>query len=184
LRELPEHVLLVIDEAYVEFPDADDFVSALELRELRENMLVLRTFSKAFGLAALRVGYAVGTARAVGLVDRVRAPYNVSSLAISAALAALDDLAHVDRYVQLARAERPRVTTALERMGLRVAPSQANFLLVDVGGDGRRVAEQLQRKGVMVRATPAPIASCVRVTIGLPQDNDRMLTALTAVLGR
>ncbi len=182
LRELPERVVAVIDEAYVEFPDAEDYVTALELRDLRERLLVLRTFSKAYGIAGSRVGYALGPAELVGYLHRMRAPFNVNSLGQIGALAALDDTAHVERYVALNTAERPRVAAGLRELGLTVAPSQANFVLVDFGRPGREVYDALLRKGVILRPMPAPIDTWLRITIGTPDQNDRLLGAVKELL--
>jgi histidinol-phosphate aminotransferase len=182
LRSLPERVIAVLDEAYCEFADAPDYVSALELRELHENLIVLRTFSKAYGLAAYRVGYGIAPARIVDYLDRVRAPFNVSSIGIAAACAALEDREHLARYVAMNGAERAKVSAGLAQLGLRVAPSQANFVLVDFGTEARPIYERLLRKGVIVRPMPKPISSSLRITIGLPAENERMLQAVQQVI--
>lgn len=182
VRELPEQVLLVLDEAYVEFADAGDYTSALSLRHLRERLIVLRTFSKAYGLAALRVGYAIGPAAIVSYLHRTRAPFNVGTLGQVAAVAALDDTEHVSRYVEMNKIERARVARTLGELGLRVAPSQANFVLVDFARPGREVYDRLLRMGVIVRPMPPPIATWQRITIGLPEENDRLLSAVRETL--
>ncbi len=182
LRELPEWVLAVVDEAYVQFADADDYVSAMELRHLRERLLVLRTFSKAYGLAAMRVGYAVGPKDLVGYLNRTRAPFNVGTLGQVAARAALADQAHVERYVALNREERARLTKELGELGLKVAPSQANFLLVDFAQPGKEVFERMLRKGVIIRPMPAPIDTWLRITVGLPEENDRLVAAVRELI--
>ena len=178
LRGLPERVVAVIDEAYLEFVDAPDFASALTLRSVHERLLVLRTFSKAYGLAALRVGYGIGTRPIVDFLNRVRAPFNANSLAQVAARAALGDQAHVDRYVAMNRTERARVTAELSQLGYAVAPSQANFVLVDFSVPGKDIYEKLLRRGVIVRPMPPPIATWLRITIGLPDENTRLLAAV------
>jgi len=182
LRETPERVVVVLDEAYVEFADAPDFVSALELRHLRERLLVLRTFSKAYGIAGLRVGYGIGPAPLVDFLQRMRAPFNVSLLGLAGARAALKDPEHVARYVALNRRERARVGSALTELGLRVAPSQANFVLVDFARPGREVYEALLHHGVIVRAMPAPLDTWLRITLGTEPQNDRLLAAVREVL--
>jgi histidinol-phosphate aminotransferase len=178
LRELPPHVIAVIDEAYFEFPDADDYASALEMRGLRERLVVLRTFSKAYGLATLRVGYAIAPPSIIGYLNRVRAPFNVGALSQEAARVALTDPEHVERYVALNAKERARVAEALEGLGLRVAPSQANFLLVDFGQPGPEIYDRLLRQGVIVRPMPPPIDTWQRITVGLPEENDRLIGAI------
>lgn len=178
LRELPPHILAVIDEAYVQFADASDYVSALELRGLRERLMVLRTFSKAYGLAAMRVGYAIAPPAIVDYLNRTRAPFNVNSLGQIAARAALCDPAHVERYVAMNREQRARVTHELGALGLDVAPSQANFVLVDFRRPGKEVFDRLLRMGVIVRPMPPPIETWLRITVGLPEENDRLLSAV------
>ncbi len=178
LRSLPPRVIAVLDEAYAQFATAADFASALQLRATRERLVVLRTFSKAYGLASLRVGYAVAPPKIVAYLDRVRAPFNVGGLAQAAARAALGDLEHVARTIENNTRERERVTRALEALGLRVAPSEANFVLVDVRTSGRAVYERMLQRGVIVRPMPAPIETWLRITIGVRDENDRMLATL------
>lgn len=178
LRELPPSVLAVIDEAYVQFADAPDYVSALELRGLRERLMILRTFSKAYGLAALRVGYAIAPPSVVGYLNRTRAPFNVSTLGQVAARAALADEEHLERYVAMNRVERDRLTRELRALGLEVAPSQANFVLANFGRPGKAVFERLLSMGVIIRPMPAPIDTWLRITVGLPEENDRLLGAV------
>ncbi|MFW2387005.1 MAG: histidinol-phosphate transaminase [Polyangiales bacterium] len=182
LRELPERVLAVVDEAYVEYVDADDFSPATELRDSRERLAILRTFSKAYGLAGLRVGYAIGTPELVEHLDRLRAPFNVGTAGHVAARAALEDQAHLQATVEATIRDRKALCAALERAGLRVAPSQANFVLVDVGRRGRAVYEALLHEGVIVRPMPPPLETWLRVTVGLPQENERFLDSLGRVL--
>lgn len=182
LRALPERTVAVIDEAYVEFADASDYASALDLRSLHERLIVLRTFSKAYGLAAFRVGYAIATPRIIDYLDRVRAPFNVSSIGLAAAEAALTDPEHLARYVAHNTRERARVRAALAALGLTVAPSQANFVLVHFPDRGRELADALLRRGVITRRTPPPIDDWLRITIGTEAENDRLLTTLRDLL--
>jgi histidinol-phosphate aminotransferase len=181
IREAPPDVIVAVDEAYAEYADAPDYQTALALRGLRERLVVLRTFSKIYGLAALRVGYAVGPAELIDYMNRVRAPFNVSSLAQVAALAALDDPGHVERSRALNRAERSRLTSELEGLGLRVTPSQANFVYVRVARPARALYEALLRKGVIVRAFGG-LPNELRVTVGTQMENDRLVRALREVL--
>ena len=184
LRDLPERIIVVIDEAYVDFVDADDYVSALELRDQRERLIVLRTFSKAYGLAALRVGYAIGLPKVVGYLNRTRPPFNVNTLGQEAACAALRDPGHVRESVEMNRVERARVSAALAQMGLFVAPSQANFVFVDFRRDNRGVYERMLRMGVIIRPMPTPVDTWLRITIGLPDQNDRLLKAVAELLAQ
>ena len=182
LEALPSRAIAVIDEAYLEFADAPDFASALSLRDVHPRTIVLRTFSKAYGLAAFRIGYGIAPAELVGYLDRVRAPFNVSSIALAAAEAALADPEHVASYVAHNARERSRVASALAALGGTVAPSQANFVLVRFAAIGRPLADRLLRAGVIVRAMPPPIAEWVRITIGTEAENDRLLAVLRTLL--
>ena len=181
LRDVPPDVIIVMDEAYLEYADAPDFPDSLELRGLRERLLVLRTFSKIYGLASFRVGYGFGPQNLIDYMNRIRAPFNVSTLAQAAATAALDDTDHVDTARALNKKERQRVTNALGALGLGVTPSQANFVLVDVRRPARAVYEALLRKGVIVRPFPS-LPTSLRITLGTERENDRFLAALAEVL--
>jgi histidinol-phosphate aminotransferase len=182
LSALPDTVIPVIDEAYVHFVDAVDYTSALELRSLSPNLIVLRTFSKAYGLAAARVGYAIGPRPLIADLERVRTAFNVNTLAQVGALAALDDAAHLDRVVALNRSERARLSAALAELGLSVAPSQTNFVLAQLPADAMPVYDALLRKGVITR-TLGDLPRQLRISVGLPAENARLLHALREVLG-
>jgi histidinol-phosphate aminotransferase len=181
LSNLRSDVIVALDEAYIEYTDAADFPDGLELRQAYPRLVVLRTFSKIYGLAALRLGYAIGDAELIYRMNCVRAPFNTSSIAQAAGLAALDDAEHVEKSRKLNSSERSRITEALTSKGIHVVPSQANFVLVDVARPATEVYDQLLRKGVIVRPIP-PLPTCLRVTIGLPRENDRFLAALAEVL--
>lgn len=181
LASVPPEVIVVMDEAYIEYADAPDFPDSMQLRRLRERLIVVRTFSKIYGLAGLRVGYAVGPQRLIDYVNRVRAPFNVSTLGQAAAIAALSDTEHLARSRELNRSERARVSAELSRMGLDVAPSQANFVLVDLGRPARPIYDALLRKGVIVRPF-GNLPTCLRVTVGTAAENDRFLLGLREVL--
>ncbi len=181
LRHVPPEVIVVMDEAYFEYVDAPDYPNSLSLRHLRERLLVLRTFSKAYGLAGMRVGYAIGPANLIDYMNRVRAPFNTTLPAQAAAIAALDDRAHVVKSREANALSRARLTHALVALGLEVLPSQANFVLVNVGRPARLVYERLLERGVIVRPF-GNLPTSLRVTCGLPHENDRFLSALEQVL--
>ena len=181
LREVPPEVIIVMDEAYLEYADAPDFPDSLKLRGLRERLLVMRTFSKIYGLAAFRVGYGIGPKDLIDYMNRIRAPFNVSTLGQAAGVAALDDIGHVETARQLNQKERRRVTETLTARGLAVTPSQANFVLVDLARPARPVYDALLQKGVIVRPFPS-LPTSLRVTLGTERENDRFLTALAEVL--
>lgn len=181
LVQIPKDVIVVLDEAYIEYADAPDFPNGLKLRHLHENLVIARTFSKIYGLAALRVGYIVAPARLIDYVNRVRAPFNVGTLGQVAAIAALDDEEYLERGFEMNRQERNRLAEGLTRLGCKVWPSQANFIYCDVGRPSKAVYDALLHQGVIVRpigATPTDI----RITVGLPAENDRLLLAMQGVL--
>jgi histidinol-phosphate aminotransferase len=182
LRKLPRRVLLVLDEAYNEYLPAADQADSIRWTDKHPNLLVSRTFSKAHGLAGLRVGYAFAHPQVAELLNRVRQPFNVSSVAQAAAAAALEDEAFVTKSFELNRAGMRQLTQGFERLGLRWIPSRANFVSFQVAS-APQVYQALLRKGVIVR----PIGSYampehLRVSIGLEQENERFLGALAQVL--
>jgi histidinol-phosphate aminotransferase len=181
LRSVPPEVIVVMDEAYIEYATAADFPDSLQLRGERERLIVCRTFSKIYGLAGLRVGYGVSTPQLISYMNRVRAPFNVGVLGQAAAVAALDDVDHLRQSRELNHSERERLTTRLTAMGLAVAPSQANFVLADVKRNGRATYDALLKKGVIVRPF-ANLPTSLRITVGKPAENERFLTALAEVL--
>lgn len=181
LVRVPPEVIVVVDEAYIEYADAPDFPDCLELRGTRERLVVLRTFSKIHGLAALRVGYAIGPAVLLDYVNRVRAPFNVGTLGQIAAVAALDDQEHVMKSIELNREQRRRLHGDLQRLGPNVVPSQANFLYVDFGRPARPLYQRLLEHGVIIRPFGG-LPNCARITVGTAAENDRLVRALTEVL--
>ncbi len=180
LREVPEHVIVVMDEAYLQYATAEDYPDSLTLREARERLVVLRTFSKVYGLAALRVGYAIGPKNVIDYMNRVRAPFNVGTLGQVAALAALDDFEHVQHSRTVNSEQLARLQRELGSLLLTVIPSQANFVFVDARRPGRELYDALLRKGVIVR--PLGASTFLRITVGTPQENDRLLGAMAQVL--
>jgi histidinol-phosphate aminotransferase len=181
---LPAHAILVIDEAYFEYVRAGDYPNSLQYLERRERLVSLRTFSKIYGLAALRVGYAVGSPELVGYVHRVRLPFNVSAVGQVAAREALDDHEHVARSQRANGEELPRLAARLGALGLDVLPSETNFLLVDFGAhDARHVYDGLLRRGVIVRPmAPYALPSHLRITVGKPAENERLVSTLAELL--
>lgn len=179
LQQVPEHVFVVLDEAYFEYATAADYPNGLRLRALHERLVVLRTFSKAYGLAGLRVGYGVLSARYADYINRVRAPFNVNSLAQVAAISALEDTEHLRRGIELNSNERARVSTRLTELGLQVVPSQANFVYIHAPGRATALGEGILKQGVITRVMSG---DGLRVSIGLPEENDRFLACMEAVL--
>lgn len=183
LAKVPPQVVVALDEAYDEYMD-----SALRGRSLawlarHPNLVIFRTFSKAYGIAGLRAGYSFSSPAMADLLNRVRQPFNNNSLALLAAETALADQAHVARSVELNNRERGRLTQRLQSRGLSVLPSQANFIAVDFGRDAAPIHQGLLERGVIVR----PVASYamptfLRISIGTVEENDRFLEALQEVL--
>ncbi len=182
LAHVPREVVVVLDEAYNEYlPPECRYDSVAWVRQ-HANLIVSRTFSKAFGLAGLRVGYAIAQPALTDLLNRVRQPFNVNTLAQAAAAAALDDVAFLARSYELNRAGLDALTAAFDRLGLAYVKPYGNFVLVKVGPAGR-VYQELLKRGVIVR----PVANYglpewLRVTVGLPEENARFLDALPAAL--
>jgi len=181
-RGLPEHVIVVFDEAYTEYQESPPDLRPL-IREGRP-IVCLRTFSKIYGLAALRVGYGYAGKEMADLLNRVRQPFNVNAIGQAAALAALDDREFVAKCVRNNRAGMARLETGLGALGLEFVPSAANFILVKVG-DGPRWFQALQRCGVIVRPLqPYGLPEWLRITIGTPGQNERVLRELAALSGK
>jgi histidinol-phosphate aminotransferase len=179
VARLPEGVLLVLDEAYKEYVTAADYPDGVEhVREGRA-VIVLRTFSKIYGLAGMRVGYAIGPPEIVDALNRVRSPFNVSSLAQAMALAALDDHDHVKRSLEHNQREVAFLGEGLARRGVPFTPSVGNFLLIDVGRPADGAFEALLQEGVITRPMGAyGFPTRLRVTVGTRGDNERFLAAL------
>lgn len=185
LARVPERAIVIFDEAYYEFAQGPDFPDSLAYVKQGRRVIMLRTFSKANSLAGLRVGYAVADADAVALMNRIRQPFNVNALAQVAALAALEDDAHVLECVRMIEAGRHFFYEEFKALGLRFVPSRANFILVDVGHNAHDLYQQLLKHGVIVRPlTPFGMESTLRITVGTPEENRRLIKALKAVLGR
>jgi len=184
LAAVPRDVVVVLDEAYNEYLEpALRFDSTRWLAD-HPNLVISRTFSKAYGLAGLRVGFGLAQAELTDLMNRVRQPFNVSSVAQAAAIAALDDTAYLQRSYELNREGLAMLQSAFDRMGLEYVPSYGNFVLVRVG-DAAAVYEGMLRAGIIVR----PVANYglpewLRVTVGLPEENRAFVEAFARVLGR
>lgn len=180
---LREDILLVIDAAYAEYADRDDYSSGVELAEAASNVLMLRTFSKIYGLAALRLGWAYGPQPVIDVLHRVRGPFNVNQAAQAAGIAAVRDTAHVARAKAHNRKWRAWLSERLGALGLETTPSIGNFVLARFPG-GREAAtaaaDHLRRAGILVRAMAAyGLPDSLRITVGLEEENVALLDALT-----
>jgi histidinol-phosphate aminotransferase len=185
MSRVPERTIVVFDEAYIEFAMGPDFPDTLSYVKQGRKLVVLRTFSKAASLAGLRVGYGIADADAIALMNRIRQPFNVNSLAQVAALAALDDEAHILECVRMIEAGRHFLYDEFKRIGLQYVPSRANFILVDVGRNAADIYQKLLHQGVIVRPmTPFGLETALRITVGTPEENRTLVKALRVVLGK
>jgi histidinol-phosphate aminotransferase len=184
LARVPEHVVIVADEAYFEFVRDRDYPDSLAYHDGERMIVTLRTFSKILGLAGLRVGYAVTSPAMVQLLNNVRQPFNVTSLAQVAALAALDDADHVRDTLRVNAAGMAYLERELQRLEIPYVPSHANFLLADVG-DGNAVFERLLQLGIIVRPVGGyGLPRHVRISVGLEEENRRLVAGLETVVSK
>ena len=186
LQDVPEHVLVVLDEAYIEYAEGSDLPDGLDFLAAYPNLLVSRTFSKAYGLAGLRVGFGIAQPALTDLMNRIRQPFNVNSLAQAAAIAALNDKEFLKQSAANNAAGYQQFTEAFDTLDLEYVPSYGNFVLVKVGSDlaaGARVNLALLKQGVIVRPVGNyGLPEWLRISIGLPQENAVLIAALTKAL--
>jgi histidinol-phosphate aminotransferase len=185
LAVVPEHVLVVLDEAYIEYAGDGELPDGLAFLAAHPNLLVSRTFSKAYGLAALRVGYALCSARIADVLNRVRQPFNVNSLALAAACAALDDERYLARSRTCNADGMRQLEAGFRQLGLEWIPSRGNFIAVDFGRDAAPINQELLHDGVIVRPLAGyGMPTFLRVSIGTEAENARFLDVLSKALGR
>ena len=181
LEAVPADVLVVVDEAYGEYIDRPEAGSALPLLARHPNLLITGTFSKAYGLAGLRVGYALAHADTLAVLERLRESFNVNAAALLAAGVALVDPGHVELLLRRTAAERARMAAAIAAKGWFVHPSMTNFVLVDFDRPARELEDRLLAAGVVVRPMGGyGLPTCLRVSVGREQENERFLAALPA----
>lgn len=179
LESVPPKVLVVIDEAYNEYVDVPGLTTALRFLPRYPNLVVTRTFSKAYALAGLRIGYVLAHASTIAVIERLRESFNVNHVALAAAEAALSDDERLRRICLLTRCERAWLAERLQGRGWRVLPSQTNFLLVDFGCDAGEIEAQLFRHSVVVRPMVGyGLPTCLRISVGTRVENERLLAAL------
>lgn len=185
LGAVPDHVLVVLDEAYIEYAANGELPDGLSFLSAHPNLLVSRTFSKAYGLAALRVGYAICSALIADVLNRVRQPFNVNSLALAAACAALDDVDYLAKSRAINTAGMAQLEAGFEQLGLEWIPSRGNFIAVDFHRDAAPINQALLREGVIVRPVAGyGMPTFLRVSIGTEAENSRFLDVLRKALGR
>lgn len=179
LERVPKDVLVVSDEAYYEYVEAEDYPETIPLIKDYPNLVVLRTFSKAYGLAALRVGYGVGNEDFIRSIEPAREPFNNNTLGQRAAKVALDDQAFIKDCFGKNREEMKRMEVFCEEMGFTYYPSQTNFMLIDVKKQGGEVFQKLLEQGIIVRNGEAfGFSTSIRLTLGTKEQNDRVMDAL------
>jgi len=183
LQAVPSNVIIVLDEAYFEYVMEADYPKGIDYLAPYPNLVLTRTFSKVYGLAGLRVGYSISSEAIADLLNRIRQPFNVNSLAQAAALAALQDDDYVEQSKKLNHAELQRLYGEFEKMGLSYIESAGNFVSVDFGRPANEIYDALLNQGVIVR----PVANYgmpnhLRITVGIPEENDRLLNALRVCL--
>jgi histidinol-phosphate aminotransferase len=184
LDSVPPHVIVALDEAYFEYSRRVDCPDGMSLLARYPNLVVLRTFSKAHGLAGVRVGYAISHADVAELLNRVRQPFNVSIPALVGATAALADHDQSRRALRLVEEGLRQFAKSLPQLGVKLYPTAGNFVLADVGADGRAIYERLLRQGVIVRPVGGyGLPRCVRITVGTAEQNDRLIRSMAAAMG-
>lgn len=185
IAAIPANVIVVLDEAYYEYATDKNYPNGIEWLEQFPNLLVTRTFSKVHGLAGMRIGYGVSSEPLADLLNRVRQPFNVNSLAQAMAAAALGDSAHIETSLRLNAEGMQQLISGFNRLGLEYIPSAGNFICVDLQRSGEAIYKKLLHEGVIVR----PVANYglpnhLRITVGLPEENEKFLQALEKVLSK
>src|SRR5216683_4263483 len=183
LAAVPDGVLVVLDEAYIHYAVSMGLRDSVEAYRQRKNLLILRTFSKVYGLAGLRIGYAIGRPELLAAMNKWKTPFNTSGVAQAAALAALDDTEHVMRCIETNAVERKRLSEGLAKLGLRPVPSEANFVFKEVGPEAKAISDDLLHLGVIVRRLGwMGFPEAIRITVGTAEENDKCLPAMAEVL--
>ncbi len=183
LNSVPKHVLIVVDEAYNEYIDRADYLDLLPLLKQYPNLVITRTFSKAYGLAGMRLGYSISSPEIADMLNRARLPFNINSLAICAASAALDDQEHIEKTIQFNALGMMYLVEEFKKMHVDFIPSVGNFVTIDVKQNAVDIYQKLLYQGVIVRPLVAyGLPTHSRVTIGTPDENEKFLQALHTVL--
>lgn len=176
-------VLTFIDEAYAEYVGETDYISGIDYLKNGKNVIFSRTFSKIYGLAGLRIGYAIGTPEIISYIERIRPPFNVSSVAQMGAIASLDDKRHLGKSKQLVFEQKKYLYGQLKKIGLQYISSSANFILIDMKKDGKIIFQELLNRGVIVRAMGEyGFRNFIRVTIGTQKENKKFIKEVKEIL--
>jgi len=183
VKSLPENTLLIVDEAYREYITREDFPETIDYVRKGLNVVVLRTFSKIYGLAGLRIGYGIARPEIINILHRVRLPFNVNSIAQKAAIAALDDTEHIERSRKLVEEGKKFLYKEFEKMGIYYIPSEANFVTIKLEMDAKEINSKLMKKGIIARPlNPYGLKNYLRVTIGSLEGNAKFIDALKEII--
>lgn len=183
LEEIPKDLVVALDEAYIEFVTDETAADGIEMLDAHPFLIVLRTFSKLYGLAGLRIGYGFAPELMIDYMNRVRQPFNANTLAQAAATAALDDDLFVSRTLEAVREGLSYLYQNLDDIGLEYIPTQTNFFLIKAPGGGKRIYESMLKQGVIIRAMDSyGLPDYIRVCVGLPEENQRFIETLKRVL--
>jgi len=183
LEKVPDGVLVVLDEAYIHYAPSLNRRKSEEIYRRRKNLLILRTFSKVYGLAGMRIGFAIGHPQLLAAMNKLKTPFNTSGVAQAAALAAIDDREHVERCIATNASERKRLSDGLAALGLRPVPSETNFIFMDVGPEAKEICDELLRMGVIVRPLGwMGLPEGMRISIGTAEENGKCLGAMGEIL--
>ena len=183
VKSLPENTLLIVDEAYREYITREDFPETIDYVRKGLNVVVLRTFSKIYGLAGLRIGYGIAGPEIINILHRVRLPFNVNSIAQKAAIAALDDTEHIERSRKLVEEGKKFLYKEFEKMGIYYIPSEANFVTIKLEMDAKEINSKLMKKGIIARPlNPYGLKNYLRVTIGSLEGNAKFIDALKEII--
>jgi histidinol-phosphate aminotransferase len=182
LSKVPSNVLVVLDEAYCEYVDDPSYPDGLKLLGKYSNVILLRTFSKIYGLASLRIGYGIGRPDVIRSINQVREPFNTSRFGQAAALAALQDVAFIEKCREANKAGLMFFKKSFEELSLQAFPAYGNFIMVDVKRPAQEVFDAMLRKGIIVRAGHKLYPTHIRITVGSQEQNEKVIAALTAVL--
>jgi histidinol-phosphate aminotransferase len=185
LEKISPDVIVVLDEAYAEYVTDQSFPCSLEYLKRGHPVFILRTFSKIYGLAGLRIGYGIGPVRFVGWLNKIRAPFNTNLLAQCAACAALDDVAHLEKSLKNNRQGLTYLYGELDALGIEYLPTHANFFLLKLGDKTQHVYESLLREGVITRTMSGyGLPHYLRITVGLPSENERFARVLRKIVSQ
>jgi histidinol-phosphate aminotransferase len=183
LASVPDGVLVVLDEAYIHYSANLSLRTAEEAYRKRKNLLIMRTFSKVYGLAGMRIGFAIGRPELLSAMNKLKTPFNTSGVAQAGALAALDDKEHVERCIATNAIERKRLTEGLTKLGLRPVPSETNFIFMQVGPETKEICDKLLHLGVIVRPLGwMGFPEAIRVSVGTAEENAKCLAAMGQIL--